>query len=331
MAGGQTHTQRTGAKGGAIYFLPPDRFTIVKDKDHFLHDPSARSWFDENRVQSIDEGSGDGSPGDELVKAPLPPIRIFTDKDDLLVVTGRERVIDACEANRRRKARKAPELWVPYVLVDGEEAELRDLVDIENTHRKVLGPATIAKKIRWRREAKDSETGEPSYSDERIAFVLNLTRDGKPVRGQAASNLLDSYLEVLDCPAVVRDAIDAGEIPRSLSSKYKGMPADRAKEVLEKQRARGLKGKKAERFVKAAKRGKEDEVAAIKEDRPLTAARLKKLVAAFDRAIDKKDSPGRRAARGAFAYASGNKDAFDDMPELAKIASSLDEDPGSKG
>ena len=322
---------------GGIYFLPPSSFKIAV-KGHFLHDPTSRSWYEENRVLSILGVTPEDAKKGEVDKAPLPPLRVWKDGDELWVVTGRERVIDTIEANVRRKASKKGEIWLPYVLVDGDEQELRDLIDIENTHRKVLSPLDIAQKIKWRREAMtaaDEEQGiaaSRAYDDEHIAYVLNLTRNRKPVKGKAATDLLDGYLRILECPACVRDAISDGSVPWTTAEKFAGMDPGTAKAVLGKLIESGLRGKAARKAVDRVKKGEspEDAVAPqpkdtrpledqVKDGRTLPAATLRKLRDAFKVAVVKKPSSQLRVAEACFEMACGNKDAFDELPELALV------------
>ncbi|KVR93303.1 ParB/RepB/Spo0J family partition protein [Burkholderia vietnamiensis] len=176
-----------GAKGkGNVLDFDPGTLVLVTDPAHPLFDERVHWPVDENMVRNI------------MFQGVIQPIEVTKDPEtgEVQVVTGRQRVKAAREANRRLVDRGEPPVTVPGIVrriprVD-RASVLSAAIASENAIRQQETPlstaAKMARQLRMRSEA-----------DVAVLFGCNV----QTVRATVA---------LLDCCEAVQKAVDAGQI-----------------------------------------------------------------------------------------------------------------------
>ncbi|QCP50178.1 hypothetical protein FAZ95_13910 [Trinickia violacea] len=177
-----------GAQGKTnVLTFDPDDLVLVTDESHPLYDSRVHLPLDESMVRNID------------YQGVIQAIEVSknTETGDIEVVTGRQRVKNAREANRRRRARGEPIRLVPAVvrrLKPHERASVLSAAMVsENAIRQQETPITRAEKM-----ARQQAMGR---SDEDIAILF-----GCNVATVRAT------VQLLDCCSAVQKAVEAGQI-----------------------------------------------------------------------------------------------------------------------
>ena len=187
MAKNSIDTYGAAGKTNLLYF-DPDCLHLVTDKAHVLYDERVHSQPNERMVRSI------------MHKGVTTAIIIAKDPETgrTCVVDGRQRVINAREANRRLIERGEEPIQVPGVVrkFGGSGADLADVMVLTNELREQDTPLNRAKKMQ-----RLSELGR---DEEAIGLVFGCT-----------VQTVRSTLALLDCTAAVRDAVEAGKVKLS--------------------------------------------------------------------------------------------------------------------
>lgn len=180
------------------YTFDPEDLVLVEDPKHPLYDKRVHLPVSESLVLNMMHAP-DGVP-----QGVLEPITVARDPDSnkILVVIGRQRVKAAREANKRlRKAGLEP-FWVPAIMSARHMKPHRALGMIisENEGRQDDTPLGRAEKAKQYLELGRDET--------EVAVLFG-------VSAAAVKN----WVALLEAPAVVRNAVEAGKI--SISDGYK--------------------------------------------------------------------------------------------------------------
>lgn len=198
-----------GAEGKSnVLFFDPEKLTLVADPTHFLYDERVHWPVDESMVRNI------------MFQGVLQAIEVTKDPEtgEVLVVTGRQRVKNAREANRRLLERGDAPLQVPATVrrLDRRDREtvLSAAVASENAIRQQETPLTTAAKMARQLQRSSEETVA-------ILFGCNV----QTVRSTVA---------LLDCCDAVQKAVEAGKINVTHARKLAKLePAEQRAKVAE--------------------------------------------------------------------------------------------------
>jgi ParB family chromosome partitioning protein len=169
------------AKRGNIFFLEPDRLTLVYDKHNPLYDPRVEDDPEERMIANI------------AMHGVLEPIIVRKNGTDLEVVACRGRTKSALEANRRLVAEGKQPLLVPVIIKGGSDADLFGVMISENEIRRedtMLIKGGKARKLL-----------NMGHTVQHIAIVFGVTRKA-----------VTDWLAVDDLPQEIKDAVDTGEM-----------------------------------------------------------------------------------------------------------------------
>ncbi|MCM2537964.1 ParB N-terminal domain-containing protein [Burkholderia glumae] len=176
-----------GAKGkGNLLDFDPEDLTLVVDEAHPLYDSRVHLPLDEAMVRNID------------FQGVLQPIEVTKNPEtgDIEVVTGRQRVKNCREANRRRAERGEPKRlikgFVRKLTLEERDRVLSAATASENAIRQQETPISRAEKM----------ARQLAYrSEEDVAVIF-----GCNVQTVRAS------LSLLECCADVQKAVESGQI-----------------------------------------------------------------------------------------------------------------------
>lgn len=262
---------------------PPSAFTIA-EAGHYLHDPHSPSTPPVWLVDSIRE---DGL---------LVPIIVKREADKLIVSGGRTRVLAGriIEAERKKSGEPAP--MFRYTLLDGAEDKAERAMHVENTHRRIIGPATKASTIATYRGK--------SWPDAAIA----------PLIAEPGSNI-DKLAVVNDCCPTVRALMEAGRIDWQLAPMFAALPvADQKAKASDLVAAGVVGGRKAREHV-AGKKAKRSEAPSRKVIAAMAAGPFESVNV---ETADYDNSEYALLVADVLAYASGNPKALRKAwPEMA--------------
>jgi ParB family chromosome partitioning protein len=198
-----------GAEGKSnVLFFDPEKLTLVTDPAHFLYDERVHWPVDESMVRNI------------MHQGILQAIEVTKDPEtgEVQVVTGRQRVKAAREANRRLLERGSDPVQVPATVrrVDRKDREsvLSDAVASENAIRQQETPLTTAAKMARQLQRRSEETVA-------VLFGCNV----QTVRATVA---------LLDCCDAVQKAVESGKISVTHARKLAKLePAEQRAKVAE--------------------------------------------------------------------------------------------------
>jgi ParB family chromosome partitioning protein len=222
-----------GAKGRAdVYLFDPDDLVLVEEETSVLYDDRVKGAFKESLVANI-LFAPDGVP--QGVLKPLL-LRRNAETGKCEVVDGRQRTKAAREANRRLKKQGLEPIRVPGILKRANDARLLGMLISSNEHSTEDSPMNRAKKAQR---------------------YIDLGRDEKEVAvllGTSESTV-KNLLRLLEAPAAIRNAVDAGKITTSdayrLSREEPTEARKKLGELLEK--APRTPGKKRSKNAKKAR------------------------------------------------------------------------------
>jgi len=183
--------------------VDPDDLVIITDKSDPLYDPRVELPVEEPMVLNI------------MHKGILQNIRIVRRNNQDVVITGRQRVKAAREANKRlRKEGKEP-IKVPCVLTRGDEAEQLGVMISENELRQ--GDGILAKAEKCKRYLDMGRT------EKEAAIVFGVT-----------VQTIKNWMEIIGLSAAVKKAVDSGIISATAAAKLSGLSPAEQKEKLDK-------------------------------------------------------------------------------------------------
>jgi ParB family chromosome partitioning protein len=201
-----------GAHGKTdVYYFDPDDLEIVEDEKSVLYDDRAKDDFNESLVANIMfDPDGDG-----VAQGVLEPLllRRNTETGKCQVIAGRKRTKAAREANRRLKKQGRAPIRVPGMIKRSSDTRAISMLISENEHRTEDSPMNRAKKAQRFIDLGNDEKGVAVLLGTSEATVKNLLR-------------------LLDAPAAIRNAVDAGKITTSDGYKLSKEEPEKAKKLL---------------------------------------------------------------------------------------------------
>ncbi|QTD91786.1 ParB/RepB/Spo0J family partition protein [Burkholderia anthina] len=190
-----------GAKGkGNLLDFDPDDLTLVTDESHPLYDERVHWPLDEAMVRNID------------FQGILQPIEVTKNPETgaTEVVTGRQRVKNCREANRRRRERGEKPWLIPAfvrrIAPKDRSKKLSAAIASENAIRQQETPMSRAAKMA-------RQLGH--HTEEEVAVLFGC---------KVAT--VRSTLALLECCADVQKAVDAGKVPVTHATKLARMKPD---------------------------------------------------------------------------------------------------------
>ncbi|WP_323120007.1 ParB/RepB/Spo0J family partition protein [Burkholderia alba] len=222
-----------GAKGkGNLMDFDPRDLVLVTDESHPLYDSRVHLPLDESMVRNID------------FQGVLVPIEVTKNPEtgDTEVVTGRQRVKNTIEANRRREERGEPIRLVKGFIrrlgIRERALVLSAATASENAIRQQETPISRAEKM-----AKQQGYGR---SDDEIAILF----------GVSAQTVRNS-IQLLECCSAVQEAVESGQVNVSHAKRLVTLPPDeqrvKLKELIEA--GAGAKGHARSRAQRAVMEG----------------------------------------------------------------------------
>ncbi|MPS30519.1 MAG: hypothetical protein E2576_14405 [Alcaligenaceae bacterium] len=179
----------------------PERLVLVTDEMSPLYDDRVNLPVDDALARNID------------YQGVLEPIAIAKNPETgaAEVVFGRQRVKAARLANEWRHARGEAPLLVPAVVYQGKRQSALDAIASENEARRADSPIGRAEKMRRHRAM--------GYGDDQIAVIYN-----------CGVETVRATLSLLESPAAVREAVDAGDITVTQARQLSKLKPDEQRE-----------------------------------------------------------------------------------------------------
>ncbi len=216
-----------GAQGrfDGLWFDPED-LTIANNTEHELFDERIARPVDEDLVRSV------------MRFGVLQPVLVTKqsagkgEKPVVLVVTGRQRVRAACEANKRLVAAGKEPVKVPAV--PARTDDFLGVMITENELRSDDAPMVKARKLQ-----RYLALGR---TEEEAAIAFGVSRES-----------LRQWKLLVELHPKVQKAVDRRELPAHVATKMHGIAYDAQPEALEKMRAEGaLRGRAGEERARDA-------------------------------------------------------------------------------
>lgn len=254
-----------GADGQSnLLTFDPAKLTLVTDESSPLYDPRVNLPVDEAMARNID------------YQGVIEPIGVSKNPEtgETEVVFGRQRVKAAILANTWRRERGVAERLVPGIVYNGKRQDALDAIVSENEARTADTPLGRAEKMR-----RHLALGK---GEDQIAVIYNCT----------VTTVRDT-LALLDCPKVVQNAVEAGQITLTHVKALAKLAPDEQRAKVSELVAAGQGAKPHERSRKQA---------AIMGDRPRLKSR-KEIQAALAQAT------GEYAAALRWVLGEGEGDA----------------------
>lgn len=222
------------AKGKTdVFFLDPEKVKLVEDEKALLYDERVKAPVDEDLVVNIMY-----APDGKTPQGVLEPIlaRRNPETGDVECIDGRNRVRANREANKRLKKMGLPQVWIPTLLKRADDSRLFAMLVSSNEHRTDDSPMNRAKKAQ-----RFIDLG---HGEKEVAVLLG-----------TSEATVKNLLRLLDAPAVVRNAVDAGKITTSDGYKLAREEPEVAKKKLAKlmEHAPRVPGKKRSPNAKKAR------------------------------------------------------------------------------
>jgi ParB family chromosome partitioning protein len=210
----------------------PDEVVLIDEKGVALYDERVENDYDEALVLNM-MFEIDGVP--QGVIEPLVGRR-NAETGKVEIIIGRRRTKAAREANRRRKKKGLEPIWLPVHIKRANDQRALAMLISENEHRLDDTPMNRAKKAQR---------------------YIDLGRDEKEIAVLfgVSESTVKNMLKLLDAPAAVRNAVDAGKITTSDAYKLaREEPEEARKKVNELiEHAPRTPGKKRSKNAKKAR------------------------------------------------------------------------------
>lgn len=219
-----------GAVGrGDTLLFEPETLKVITDTKHPLYDARVERPVDEAMVLSI------------MSLGIIEPLVITrTGGDDVYVLDGRQRRLNAIEANKRLRKQGAEPVVCPCVWRRGEDAKLYEVLVAANEVRSGDSLLERAKKMEHLRSL--------GRDDAQVAVAFGCT----------VATVRNS-LALLECSPVVRKAVESGQVTATIATQLSKLPREeqdtRLAEMVKDGSAKGARG------LEAAKRAKKGEAA----------------------------------------------------------------------
>ena len=214
------------------FMFDPEDLVLVTDEKSPLYDDRVELPVDESLVLNI-MFAPDGTP-----QGVLEPINAMRNSETgkVEVIDGRQRVKAAREANKRLKKAGLEPIWVPAMLKRTNGQGAMGMLISSNEHRQDDSPLGKAKKAQRYLDLGRTEAD--------IATLFGIS--------QAS---VKNMLALLDAPAAVRNAVEAGKISTSDGYKLAKLEPAEAKEKVAEliEHAPRTQGKKRSKNAKKAR------------------------------------------------------------------------------
>ena len=249
-----------------MFLVPPEKLTLVVDKNNPLYDPRVEDAPDESMIVNI------------AMHGVLEPVLVRKNGDAIEVVAGRGRTKAAIEANRRLTAEGKSPLFVPVLVKGGTDADLFGVMISENEIRR--GDSMLVKGEKARKLLN------MGYSEQQIAVTFGVTRQA-----------VESWLAVEQLPEPIKKAVESGEIAASAALQLAVAGHSREEQVkrFEEIKHRG------EKTTVATMRS----AAAASNNAPATKMRTRKEILNKMTEINKEDEAWARAYISALMWVLG--------------------------
>jgi ParB family chromosome partitioning protein len=209
-----------------LLLFDPDKLVIAEDEGSALRDDRASFPPDESMVLSI------------MARGVIQSITVRknpeTNKTE--VVDGRQRVINAREANKRLKKEGRPPILVPAIVRRTSALDSLAIMITTNENREQDTPMNRAKKV---------------------ARFLDLggTEEDAAIAAKCSRATIRNLVGLLDAPAAVRKAVESGAVSASDGYKLAKLDPDEAKKKVEELKAAAPRepGKKRSKNAKKAR------------------------------------------------------------------------------
>jgi ParB family transcriptional regulator, chromosome partitioning protein len=224
-----------GAKGKTdVYYFDPADVVLVEDKGSALYDERVANDFSESLVVNMLYQPEPDGPPQGVLKVLLGRRNPETGKVE--IIDGRQRTKAAREANRRLKKQGAEPIRLPVLLRRATDVRSMAMLISANEHGTEDSPLNRAKKAQ-----RYIDLGR---SEEEVAALLGLSKS-------SVKNLLG----LLDAPAAVRSAVEAGKITLSDGYRLAKLEPGEAREKVAKlvEHAPRTPGKKRSKNAKKAR------------------------------------------------------------------------------
>lgn len=215
-----------------ISMFDPDDVVLVDEKGSAIYDERVENDYKESLVLNM-MYAPDGIP--QGVLEPLTGRR-NAETGKIEIVFGRQRTKAAREANRRLKKQGLEPIRLPVWIKRANDQKSMAMMISENEHRTDDTPMNRAKKAQR---------------------YIDMGRDEKEIAVLfgVSESTVKNMLKLLDAPAVVRNAVDAGKITTSDAYKLAREEPEEAKKKVEKllEHAPRTPGKKRSKNAKKAR------------------------------------------------------------------------------
>jgi ParB family transcriptional regulator, chromosome partitioning protein len=199
------------AKGKTdIYLFDPQDVVLVEDESSAIYDERVHLPIDEAMVANM-MYAPDGETSQGVLEACSGRRNPETGKTE--IVDGRQRTKNAREANRRLKKEGRPLIRLPVWIRRGNDSRHMAALISTNEHRKDDTPMGRAQKVQ--------RYIHRGHDEAEIAVLLGISKSS-----------VKDLLALLDAPAAVRNAVDAGKITTSAGYKLARMDPPEAKKKL---------------------------------------------------------------------------------------------------
>lgn len=178
---------------GNVFFIPPEDVVIVTDENHYLYDERARLRPTEEMILNV------------MAHGVKEPVLVSSEDGKLLVVAGRQRVMAACEANKRFAADGRELMRVPCMVEKGTDADKYGVLILENEIRRDETVMTKAQKA-YKLNARHGRTVDE------IAVTFGTT-----------AQTIRNWLALFDLAAPVQQAVDQGRLPMTAALKLRSL------------------------------------------------------------------------------------------------------------
>jgi ParB family chromosome partitioning protein len=190
------------------YMFDPEDLVLVTDEKHPLFDERVHLPVSESLVMNMLY-----APDGKTPQGVLEPITVVRDPETgkVEVAVGRQRVKAAREANKRLKKQGAELLRVPAMIARANAHRGMAMLISENENRQDDTPLGRARKAQ-----RFIELG---HTEEEIAVLFGVSKAS-----------IKNLLSLLDAPAAVRNAVEAGQITASEGYKLSKLEPSEARE-----------------------------------------------------------------------------------------------------
>lgn len=212
---GKASKKAVNAPRREYFMMDPNKLVVVgKDTDdgpdHPLYDERIKLSLDEGMVLNI------------MAYGVLKPIFVQKEGEQVYVVDGRRRVLHARLANERLASKGEETVLVPVIFKRGDEATLFGISRSANAMNAVDSPLTNARNAQ-RLLDMGKEVAE-------IAVIYGVKQQ-----------TIKDWLALLDLSAMVRKAVEQGEVSVSAGATLAKLPKEEQEKHLEELRAEGVK------------------------------------------------------------------------------------------